>query len=180
MIEAALRETFSYPSSAIALSIIGRSAAVYLCVVTGLRILGKHQLGQMNVYDLVLIIVIANAVQNAMVGNDTTLFGGLLSALTLLLMNKAVILIVHHNRMLGRYMIGEAVPLIENGRIMDTNLKSEGVTEEELLAALREYGVDRTDEVLAARLEVDGSISVIQKGKPGSRRRRRFKALRSP
>src|SRR5438552_6297959 len=90
MFENWLAEVFSCPDWLTLLSIVGRTAVIYPLVILGIRLLGTRELGRLNAYDLVLIIVLANSVQNALVGGDTTLVGGLVSAFTLLLMNLLV------------------------------------------------------------------------------------------
>src|SRR5712692_9044467 len=83
-----LDDVFSRPSLPGMLAIAGKTAVIYLFLVAGLRLLGKRELGQMTIYDLVLVIVLANSVQNAMVGDDTTLVGGLVAATVLLMLNR--------------------------------------------------------------------------------------------
>lgn len=173
-----IQEVFSHPSLAGAAGIVGRSLAVYLWVVFGLRLLGKRELGQMNIYDLVLVIVIANAVQNAMVGDDTTLVGGLVAAATLLAANRITNYSTLRWAAWGRWLLGEPLVLMEHGRLDRTRMDAEGVSEDELMAAVREHGLEKLEQARRILLEIDGSISVIPKETQPGRRKRRFKALR--
>src|SRR5438067_13526383 len=101
-----LATIFSHPNPPSLLLVAAKTAVVYFFLVTGLRLLGKRELGQMNIYDLVLLIVLANAVQNAMVGDDTTLGGGLVAAMTLLLLNRLFTLAMSRSRRLEHYLVG--------------------------------------------------------------------------
>src|SRR5436305_13610228 len=99
-------EIFTHPDPRGLLIIAGKTTIVYVFLVVGLRLLGKRELGQMNLYDLVLIIVIANAVQNAMVGEDTTLAGGLVAATTLLILNKILTLAMARSKKISHLLVG--------------------------------------------------------------------------
>jgi uncharacterized membrane protein YcaP (DUF421 family) len=138
-----------------------QTLAIYLVVLAGLRLSGKRQLGQMNAIDLVLLLLIANAVQNAMTGGDNSLLGGILAAVTLFIAN--VILSYTRSKMpaLRNVVEGTSTDLIRDGKVLTANLKHEEITEEELLAALREHGIEHASSVKHAALEVDGSISVV-------------------
>src|SRR5256885_13395674 len=93
-----LHDLFAHPHPPDLLIVAAKTTIVYVFLVAGLRLLGKRELGQMNIYDLVLIIVLANSVQNAMVGNDTTLDGGLVAAATLLILNRLFTLALTRSR----------------------------------------------------------------------------------
>jgi uncharacterized membrane protein YcaP (DUF421 family) len=146
------------------LQIMLRTMAVYVVVLAGFRIAGKREIGQFTVFDLTLILLISNAVQNAMVGADTTLFGGLVAAITLLVTNYLVSLASARIPWLQRVTVGTPSILINNGQIITAHLQREGVTVDELEAALREHGVASAAHVQTAVLEVDGSISVVLMG----------------
>lgn len=143
--------------------IVVRTAAVYLVIVLGLLILGKKELSQISVTDLVFILLISNAVQNAMVGDNTTLSGGLVAAGVLFLLNFTFRRLNYTSKSLRKIIEGEPVLLIYEGKLQSRNLEKESITEEELMAALREHGVDRVEEVKLAMLEIDGNISVVSK-----------------
>ena len=155
-----------------------RSAIVYLAILLGLRLFGKRQLGQMSTGDLVMILLIANAVQNAMVGADVSLEGGLTAALVLLVMNFLVV------RLLGRTALGERLLeggptlLVKDGRVLADGLRREGVAPEEVQTAIREHGIADASGVRAAYLEPDGTVSVIPIEVQALHGRRRVKRIR--
>src|SRR2546425_13130839 len=95
---------FTHPNPASLLIVAAKTAVIYLFLVAGLRLLGKRELGQMTIYDLVLVIVLANSVQNAMVGDDTTLVGGLVAATVLLLLNRLFPLVIGRSTPLETYL----------------------------------------------------------------------------
>ncbi|HEY3282307.1 MAG TPA: YetF domain-containing protein [Armatimonadota bacterium] len=178
MLSRALADVFSHPDLLGALVVSGKTAVVYLFLVVGLRVLGKRELGQMNLYDLVLIVVLANSVQNAMVGSDTTLLGGIVSATTLLVMNRLLVVLMSRSRIVERHLVGEPVLILRNGQLLRDRLKREGVTPDQVMAALREHELARVDQVAIAVLEVDGTISVVPKEATIHRTHRRFRQLR--
>ena len=173
-----LSQVFSHPSLNGAIGIVGKTTVVYLFLVVGLRLLGKRELGQMTIYDLVLLIVLANAVQNAMVGNDSSLGGGIISAVTLLVINRLFNFVLSRSPKLEHLMVGEPTLIVNDGVIIENRLRREGVTHEQLMAALREHGLDDLNDVHLAILEVDGTISVVPIESTVHRSRRHFKALR--
>jgi uncharacterized membrane protein YcaP (DUF421 family) len=129
----------------------------------------------MTTFDLVVVLVISNAVQNAMVGPDTSLTGGIVAAVTLLATNRLVTTIGLHDARLLRQLAGSPTLLVHEGQFLEDHLRSEGVTEQEVMQALREHGVDAIESVKAAVLETDGTISVIPTGAESSRTRRRLR-----
>ncbi len=173
-----LAAVFSGPDLLGALAIAGKTAVVYLFLVIGLHLLGRRELGQMTIYDLVLIIVLANSVQNAMVGNDNSLFGGLVAALTLLLLNRLFTTLIVRFPALARRMVGEPLLIAKDGKLLGDQMKREGVTRELLMAALREHGLTSLADTQMCVLEVDGSISVVPKDSTVHRTRHHFRALR--
>ena len=173
-----LSQVFSHPSLTGAIGIVGKTTVVYLFLVVGLRLLGKRELGQMTIYDLVLLIVLANAVQNAMVGNDSSLGGGIIAAVTLLVINRLFNLVLSRSPKLEHFMVGEPTLIVNDGVIIENRLRREGVTHEQLMAALREHGLDDLNDVHLAILEVDGTISVVPIASTVHHSRRHFKALR--
>jgi uncharacterized membrane protein YcaP (DUF421 family) len=179
MLDHWLGEVFSHPGVGGALAIAAKTAVIYVFVVAGLRVLGSRELGEMSAYDFVLVVVIANAVQNALVGGDNSLVGGLVSALTLLLMNRGVSQLIARFPSLERRVVGEPVVLIADGKTRRESMHRQGIERDELMAALREHGVATLDDVRLAVLEVDGSISVVPKEGTVHRTRRRFRGLRA-
>lgn len=144
------------------LQIIARSAIIYFVVLIGIRLAGKREVGQMTPFDLVLLLLLANVVQNAMTGPDTSLTGGLVGAATLLGLNAIISRIVSRNRSMRRMVEGTPTLLIYRGTIVKNNLDKEGVAPPDLHQALREHGIATIEDVYMATLEVDGSISVIK------------------
>ena len=160
-----LAELFYHPHPAALLIVAGKTTVVYLALVLGLRLLGKRELGQMNIYDLVLVIILANAVQNAMVGDDTTLPGGLVAAATLLILNRLFTLLLRRSRRVERAMVGQPLLIMNHGHLLEDRMRREGITRDQVLAAMREHGLCRLEQARMAVLEVDGTISVVQKAK---------------
>ena len=156
-----------------------RTAVVFVLVTLGVRLTGKRQTGEMNVHDLLLVLVIANAVQNALVGGDDTLVGGLVSAATLLVVNRAITEAVERFPWLDRRMSGEPVILVSEALPRWKVMQREGVTRDELFAALRQHGIGELDGVRLAVLEVDGTISVVPKEATVHRVRHRVRGLRT-
>lgn len=174
-----LLDVFSYPDLSTILSIAAKTTVIYLFVVAGMRLLGTRELGQMTVYDFVLIVVISNAVQNALVGGDTTLVGGLVSALTMLVINRLFTSLLTHFDWIEKTMVGEPVVLVSDGKIQWDRMRREGVDQKELMAGLREHGVADLEKVQLAVLEVDGTISVVPKGSTVHRTRRSIRGMRA-
>jgi uncharacterized membrane protein YcaP (DUF421 family) len=146
----------------ILLDVALRTTVVYLALLVGLRLTGKRQLGQLSVFDLVLLLVIANAVQNAMVGADTSVWGGLVAAGVLIAWHRVIGWVRRRSRKIAKLLGGSPTLLIHEGRVRTEALAHEGLTEAELLQALREHGVATPADVRVAVLETDGMISVIQ------------------
>jgi uncharacterized membrane protein YcaP (DUF421 family) len=162
------------------LEIALRTTIVYLALVVGIRLTGQRQLGQMSTFDLVLLLIIANAVQNAMVGPDTSVAGGLVAAGMLLVWHQVINRLRRSSRAFSKFLAGEGIMLINNGAILGEHLRRAGVTEEDLLQALREHGVATVKEVRLGVLEPDGSVSVIRYDdiKAGTRPHHRIKMMR--
>jgi uncharacterized membrane protein YcaP (DUF421 family) len=142
-------------------SIIGRSLAVYFFIIIAIRIFGKKELAQLSVIDLVFILLISNAVQNAMIGPDTSLLGGIIGASALFLANFVLKKVFYKNKKLSELLEGEAILLIYKGAIQPHNLEQAQITLEELEAAVREHGVQDIQNVDLAMLEADGNVSII-------------------
>ena len=138
-----------------------RTAIVYLAILFGLRLFGKRELGQMSTGDLVMILLIANAVQNAMVGADVSLQGGLVAAAVLLVVNRLVAEARLRSPLVSRLFEGQPTVLVERGRLLSAHIHRQGLSEEDLWMALREHGIDRLEDVQLAVLETDGSISIV-------------------
>ncbi len=159
--------------------IVLSSVAVYLFIILAIRIFGKKELAQLSVYDLVFILLISNAVQNAMVGPDSTLSGGLVAAASLFVVNALLKKLQFYFPSFGKAIEGEAVMLVFEGKVLTTNLNNNGITEDELMEVIREHGVASLPDVDLAVLEVDGNISVISADvrRKTSRRRKAHKII---
>jgi uncharacterized membrane protein YcaP (DUF421 family) len=144
-------------------SIVLRTSVVYLSIMIGFRVSGKREVGQMAPFDFALILLIANAVQNAMVGPDNSLVGGLVAAFVLLTLNYFLGKLATNHRSVARLLRGRARVLVSRGRIEEDSLQAEDLTHEDLMQALREHGVATVEECRLAVLETDGTISVIEK-----------------
>ena len=161
------------------LEIAGRTAAIYLLILLGVRLSGKREVGQMTPFDLTLLLLLSNAVQNAMTGPDTSLAGGVVAATTLLLLNYGVAEAAGFNRKFRRLVQGSPTLLIHDGKVLEAHMTREHVTLDELKRALREHGIADLNEVSLAVLEVDGSISCLKYDDvtPGVLPHRRLKFL---
>lgn len=135
---------------------------IYAVVLLGVRLSGKREVGQMTPFDLTLLLLLSNAVQNAMTGPDTSLLGGVVAACTLLLMNYFVAETSGVNRRFRRFIQGQPTLLIHDGQIISAHLAKEHVSADELHRALREHGIADYKDVALAVLEVDGSISCLK------------------
>lgn len=143
------------------LNITFRSAVVYVVILVGLRLLGKRHVAQLSIIDLVLILLISNAVQNAMVGNDSSLIGGIIAAVTLFILNYILSLILYRSREAERVFAGTPTLLVHNGRAIPEHLAKEKISEDELLQVIREHGIGSVGEVKNAVMELDGTVSVV-------------------
>jgi len=144
------------------LEIILRTAIVYAVILVGIRLTGKREVGQMTPFDLALLLLLSNAVQNAMTGSDSSVTGGIVAAVTLLLLNAAVNRLAWKNRKARKVIEGTPTVLIRHGTILEKNLEKEKVTVDSLMQALREHGIATIADVSIAVLEIDGSISVLK------------------
>jgi uncharacterized membrane protein YcaP (DUF421 family) len=141
--------------------IIVRSLLVYAFLLVLLRLTGKRQVGQLAPFDLVLLLVLSNAVQNSMNGGDNSLIGGLISATTLVTINLGIGVVTYRSKRLEALIEGRPQIVIHNGMLYDTVLRDAKLTRHELNAALRQNGCDCVDDVHLAVLENNGSISVV-------------------
>jgi len=175
-----LASVFDHPDLSGAAIIAAKTAAVYLFLVAGLRTFGKRELGQMSLYDLVLIVILGNAVQNAMINNDNTLGGGIVAAVVLLTLNWALNRIISRSRRAERLLVGGPVLIVHDGQPIRSRMAQQGITMDELSAALREHGIDDLGEVRLAVLESDGTISVVPADARVLKTRRHYRGMRLP
>src|SRR5438309_6872557 len=150
------------PSAHVLVEIAARTAVIYGVVLIGVRLSGKREVGQMTPFDLTLLLLISNAVQNAMTGPDTSLIGGVVAASTLLILNYVVAELSGANRRFRKYIQGQPSLLVHDGQVIEAHMAKEHVSMDELQRALREHGVGTYKEAALAVLEVDGSISVLK------------------
>ena len=140
-----------------------RAACIYTFLLIVLRITGKRQVGQLAPFDLILLLVLSNAVQNAMIGNDTSIPGGCITAITLILLNWAVGYLTYRSKFLEGIIEGRPIRLVHDGHIDERNLHKVRMTVHELNASLRAAGIGCVEEVQVAVLENTGKISVVAK-----------------
>ncbi len=143
------------------LDIIIRSVSVYLFMIVALRIFGKKELSQLNTADVILILLISNAVQNAMVGNNTSLLGGVVAAFALFVINIIFKKVMLKSKFIKNLVQDKPEILIHNGKVDFNALAKLGITSDELQEAMREHGVEHYKEVKLSMFEIDGSISII-------------------
>ena len=138
-----------------------RTAIIYVVLIVGLRLAGKREVGQLSIFDLIVLLVIADAVQNSMVGQNTTLLGGIVAALTLITLDTTLDQVSLRFPRVRKLLEGEPRELIRDGMVHEDALRREGIDDAKLAAILRSQGVLSASEVRLAVLETNGSISVI-------------------
>jgi uncharacterized membrane protein YcaP (DUF421 family) len=150
------------PTGQVLLQIALRTAVIYAVVLIGVRLSGKREVGQMTPFDLTLLLLLSNSVQNAMTGPDTSLVGGMVAACTLLVLNYVVADVSGVNRRFRKLIQGQPSLLVHDGKIIETHMAKEHVSMDELQRSLREHGLSDYHQVALAVLEVDGSISCLK------------------
>lgn len=138
-----------------------RSVAVYFFMIIALRIFGKKELSQLNTADVILILLISNSVQNVMVGANTSLYGGIIAAFSLFLINFIFKKVMLKSKFIKELVQDKPEVLIHNGKIEFKTLARLGITSEELEEAMREHGIEYYKDVKLAMFEIDGNISII-------------------
>lgn len=144
------------------LMVVLRSAFVYLLLFVIFRFASRRELAQATLFDFLTVLLIANVVQNSMVGNNTSVFGGIAGALTLYLLSLVFGRLSARSRRVQRLLEGEPVLLVKNGDIQHDTMHRQAVSHNDLLSAIRKQGLARLADVSYAILELDGSISVIR------------------
>ena len=150
-----------WPGGHTAVEILLRTVIIYLVILIGLRVSGKREVGQMTPFDLALLLLLSNAVQNAMTGPDTSLLGGIIAAVTLLVVNYGFAEVSGLNRRFRKFIQGQPSLLVYHGKVISAHLAKEHVSMEEVFRAMREHGIANLKDVSLAVLEVDGSISCL-------------------
>jgi uncharacterized membrane protein YcaP (DUF421 family) len=147
--------------------IVVRTAVVYVFLVVVLRVSGKREVGQLSILELIVILVISDAVQNSMVGENTSLWGGLVAVLTLVAVDQTLNQLSRRSRRVRRALEGEPRLLIRDGRLLNRAIREEQIDVEDVRTAIRAHGLARVEDVRIAVLETDGSISVIPRDDKG-------------
>jgi uncharacterized membrane protein YcaP (DUF421 family) len=141
--------------------LLARTVIVYFFVVFGLRLMGKRELGQMHIYDVALLMALANAVQNAMTSGAGDLTVGIVCAGTLLILGRVLTGLFIRLPRFEERVCGTPTILVNDGKPIEDHLRRERVTKEQVMAALRQHGLCELNEVQMAILEIDGSISIV-------------------
>jgi uncharacterized membrane protein YcaP (DUF421 family) len=140
-----------------------RPIIVYIFLIVGLRLSGKRELAQLNPFDLIVLLTLSNTVQNAIIGNDNSVTGGIIGAASLLAINYLVVRFLYDHRKIDQLVEGKADVLVEDGKIHEQKLKRELITKEELAAAARKQGFDTLSDVRQCILEPGGTLTFIAK-----------------
>lgn len=140
-----------------------RTVAVYLFLVVLLRLAGKRELGQSNRFDLIVLLTLSNTLQNAIIGQDNSLLGGLLGAAVLIGINELANLIEYRHPRLQRLTEGHTSLLVKDGKVIQKAMDHERLSEQELLSACRKQSIERIEDIEKAILETNGSISIFPK-----------------
>jgi len=151
-----------FPGSSVLAQIVLRTGVIYLLVLIGVRLSGKREVGQMTPFDLTLLLLLSNSVQNAMTGPDTSLMGGAVAAATLLILNYFIANLSGVNRRFRRLIEGQPSLLVHDGKVIESHMAREHVSMDELHRAMREHGINCLDQIALSVLEVDGSISCLK------------------
>ena len=158
------------------LTVAGSSAVIYLFLIIAIRLFGKKEFSQLSVFDIVFILLISNAVQNSMIAADFSFMGGVVSAVTLFVVNFTIKHIIYKIPRFSEFVQGHPIMLIYEGKTIPENMKKAKVSMQELEEATREHGIRDIESVEVAVLELDGSISVVSEESSGlfKKKRRRY------
>ena len=159
------------------LELVARGVVVYVALLVALRIFGKREVGQFTIYDLVFVLLVANALQQAMTGPDTSLVGGLVLIAALVVAN-AIVGRLDQVPMIHRLFTPAPAVIIRDGNYMPETMEREGVTQDEIEMAIREHGLAGAKDVKMAVLEADGTISVVPREAVAQRTKHRVRFLR--
>jgi uncharacterized membrane protein YcaP (DUF421 family) len=140
-----------------------RSCLIYMFMVVGLRLFGKRELAQTNTFDFIVLLTLSNTVQNAIIGDDNSLTGGVIGATSLLVLNYMVVRFLFRRAKLDRFLEGAPVLLIKDGKVQQRNLDRELITQAELTAAAHKQGLRNLEDVDRCVLETGGSLAFIAK-----------------
>ena len=151
-----------FPGAHALLEVCLRTGVIYFVVLIGVRLSGKREVGQMTPFDLTLLLLISNAVQNAMTGPDTSLVGGVVAASTLLILNYLIAELSGGNRRFRKFVQGQPSLMVHDGQVIMAHMAKEHISMDELQRTMREHGIGSLKDVALAVLEVDGSISFLK------------------
>jgi uncharacterized membrane protein YcaP (DUF421 family) len=140
------------------------SFTIYVFLIAGFRLIGRRALGQLTVIDLVILLIMGSAVETAMIGGNISLPAGLVSAATLLLTNRVINVLADRFKIFRRIVGGGTMLVISHGHLIEENMHRIGLTDEDVMEALREHGCGDIENVAYAVMEEDGQISVVEQG----------------
>lgn len=141
--------------------IIFRAAVIYFFLLAALRLIGRHELGQLSVFDLVLLLIISESISSSITAQDKSLIAGLLSVSTLLVVNVLMSYGKYKSRSFRKLVSGESLKLIQDGKLIEKTMSREMMTRDDVTESLRIKGIERIEDVKLGYLEADGSISAI-------------------
>jgi uncharacterized membrane protein YcaP (DUF421 family) len=159
-------DDFLLPSISILEKVV-RPLLVYIFLVVAFRFFGKRQLAQLTSFDFIVLLTISNVVQNAMIGNDNSLLGGMVGATTILVANFALAYLTFRSRRIERLVEGDSTVFVQDGKILTENLRKELFTEQDLFQALRRIQIDPETDLSTLKLvelDPDGQITILKKG----------------
>jgi uncharacterized membrane protein YcaP (DUF421 family) len=145
-----------------------RTAIIYVVVIVLLRLSGKRGVGQMSIVDLVLVLIIANGVQNAMVGQNTSIYGGIVAAGTLVALDSVIRRLADRSRRFERLLDGEPVLLARDGEVFRGAMRKQGISYDELMAGVRSQGLEDVRDTRLVFLETNGHITVVPAVRPAA------------
>lgn len=140
-----------------------RAVVVYLFLVIALRLVGKRELSQLNTLDFVVLLAVANAVQNGLIGNDDSVTGAVAGATVLFIVDAALAFLLYRNSRLQRIVEGTPTLLIEDGKVIEEALRREDLTHDDLLVEIQSAGASRVEDVQRASLQPSGKVIVFPK-----------------
>jgi uncharacterized membrane protein YcaP (DUF421 family) len=140
-----------------------RAVIIYLFLVIALRLVGKRELAQLNTLDFVVLLAVANAVQNGLIGSDNSVTGAVVGATVLFAVNSALAYVLFRNSRLQKLVEGTPTELIRDGQILEKALKQQGLTHDDLLEEIQSAGADTFEDVRTAKLLPNGKVIVVPK-----------------
>ena len=140
-----------------------RPIVIYVFLLIALRLAGKREMAQMNAFDLVVLLMLSNTVQNAIIGADNSVTGGMIGAAALIAVNAIMVRVIYRYKKIDLLVEGESTELVRDGKFLTENLRREIISEHEVMSAIRRQGIDDVQDVKSATLETTGNICVISK-----------------